>query len=82
MVAQLLIENPKQLEKRISKLGFIFVRSRGSHRQYTCELGCHTTTIAFHPGDMPRSDIQSVIRQTGCTKDQFYSAQKQCIKKK
>lgn len=81
MGERLLLETPAQLRKRVITLGYSFDRQRGSHEQYICEAKCHTVTIANHKGkDMSKSDIRSIIRQTGCTKDDFYTGTKKCIK--
>lgn len=81
MGERLLIESPAQLRKRITKLGFVFDRSKGSHEQYICENRCHTVTLDNHKGkDMSKSDIRSMIRQSGCTKDEFYNGIKVCKK--
>lgn len=76
---RLLIETAIVLRRRVKKLGFRHDRTRGSHEQWICETDCHTATIDIHK--MSRSDIMSLIRQTGCTKDEFYRGVKKCKKK-
>lgn len=81
MGERLLIESAAQIRKRLRKLGFRLGRSSGSHEQYICQKGCHTATLAIHKGrDVSRSDTRSIIRQTGCTKDEFYSGIQKCKK--
>jgi len=81
MGEKLLIESATRIIKRLQELGFKFDRSKGSHKQYICEKKCHTATVATHGGkDISKSDIQSIIRQSGCTKDEFYLGIKKCKK--
>jgi predicted RNA binding protein YcfA (HicA-like mRNA interferase family) len=79
MAPRLLLERASQLRKRVKKLGFTLDRTRGSHEQWMCETKCHTATIDTNP--MSKSDLISLIRQTGCTKEEFYKGIKKCKKK-
>lgn len=72
------IETPAEIIKRLVSMGYRLDRTKGAHKQFVCELGCHTATVSDHPGDMIKSDIRSIIRQTGCTKDEFYAGVKKC----
>ncbi len=76
---RLLIETATKLRRRLKVLGYTLDRTRGSHEQWICETGCHTATIDTHKTS--KSDILSVIRQTGCSKDEFYSGIQKCKKK-
>lgn len=79
MGEQLRIETPAEMIKRlVGRLGYRLARTKGAHKQYVCELGCHTATVSDHPGDLIKSDIRSIIRQTGCTKEEFYAGVKKC----
>lgn len=76
MSPRLLLERTSELRKRVKALGFHLDRTRSSHEQWVCELGCHTATIDTNP--MSKSDIMSLIRQTGCTKEEFYNGIQKC----
>ena len=72
---RIIIESSLKIIKRLQKHGFSFVRSKGSHRQYSCNhtSKCHLVTIAVHGAkDVSDRDTRSIIRQSGLSKEEFY----------
>jgi predicted RNA binding protein YcfA (HicA-like mRNA interferase family) len=61
---------PQAVEKLLSRSGFIFVRSRGSHRFYR-HADRRMVTVAFHPGDIPTGTLRAIIAQVGLTVERF-----------
>jgi len=68
-------EPAKRLIRRLEKNGFIFVHQRGSHRNYfkKTNIGDFLTSIPMHPGDLPIGTIRAIIRQSGLSREEFYS---------
>lgn len=63
--------SPSELERALERLGFQFVRSRGSHRFYHHPATKRTTTIPFHPGDVPRALLRTILKQAGISDAEF-----------
>ncbi len=74
------IESAAQFRRHILALGFTLDRTKGAHEQYICGLGCHMITLDVHPGDLGKPNIRSMIRQSGLSKDDFYSGIVLCRK--
>lgn len=55
----------KDLEKMVLADGWYYVRQVGSHRQYRHPAKPGITTIPWHPGDMPKGTVYSILRQAG-----------------
>ena len=65
---------PREIEKILQKAGFVFIRQRGSHRIYVKEhLG---VTVPFHNKDLRKGTLQSIIKQSGLTADEFLTLKK------
>ena len=60
-----------RIERVLFRAGFRFTHAVGSHRQYANNL--YSTTISFHPGDVPRHILKKVLKQAGLTEEQFTS---------
>lgn len=52
----LFVLKPREVEKRLKKLGFAMVRQKGSHKQYKHPDG-RLTTVPFHKGQ----DISPIL---------------------
>ncbi|HEX9975530.1 MAG TPA: type II toxin-antitoxin system HicA family toxin [bacterium] len=52
---------PKEIIKVLEKLGFVKVRSRGSHLQY--KKGNLLVTVPFHNKDLRQETLKSILRQ-------------------
>lgn len=65
---------PREIERILEKAGFFFIRQKGSHRIYIKEhLG---VTVPFHNKDLRRGTLQSIIKQSGLTADEFLALRK------
>lgn len=60
---------PRDVEKKLLKAGFRFVRQKGSHRIYVKDV--HATTIPWHTHDLRKGTLRAIIRQCGMTPEQF-----------
>ncbi|MFY9463285.1 MAG: type II toxin-antitoxin system HicA family toxin [Candidatus Sungiibacteriota bacterium] len=61
----------KDMIHTLLKAGFRIVRSRGSHFRFEHPLTKRQVTVAFHPGDLSRRMIHSILRQAGLTAEEF-----------
>lgn len=55
----------KDLEKMVLADGWYFVRQVGSHRHYRHPSKPGLVTIPWHSGDLPKSTVNSILRQAG-----------------
>lgn len=63
--------SPKDLEKKIKKLGFEAIRQKGSHKFYLHPDG-RTTTIIFHGNDKIGPVLLSkILREIKVTREEF-----------
>ncbi len=51
------------------KLGFIFLRQRGSHRIYSKYRTL--ITVLMHTGDLRKGTLHQIIKQTGLSVEEF-----------
>jgi predicted RNA binding protein YcfA (HicA-like mRNA interferase family) len=60
---------PKEVIKVLEKLGFVFVRQKGSHRIYVkSNIGI---TIPYHNKDLKKGTLRAIIKQTGLSVEEF-----------
>ena len=56
----------RDMLKKLSDDGWVFVRSKGSHRQYKHPIKKGLVTVAEHPGDDLAPGTQnSILKQSG-----------------
>lgn len=59
----------KDVIRVLEKAGFSFVRQKGSHRIYVRDaVG---VTIPSHSGDLRKATLHKIIKQAGCTVEEF-----------
>lgn len=51
--------------------GFRIIRGRGSHFRFEHTTNKRRVTVSFHPGDVPRKTLLSILHQAGITTDEF-----------
>lgn len=61
---------PKDVVKKLKKLGFEIKRQTGSHARLIHTDG-RATTVAMHSRDLPRSTLQAILRQSEITQEKF-----------
>ena len=62
---------PKQIEQILHRAGFLLDHQKGSHRTYLNPETNKYTTIAFHPGTIPKGTLRAIISQTGLSPEEF-----------
>jgi len=63
--------SPKELEKKIKKLGFEAIRQKGSHKFYMHPDG-RTTTIVFHGNDkIGPVLLGKILKEIKITREEF-----------
>jgi predicted RNA binding protein YcfA (HicA-like mRNA interferase family) len=55
-MAPLYVLKPREVDKKLGKIGFVCIRQKGSHRQYRHDDG-RMTTVPFHRGQ----DISPIL---------------------
>jgi predicted RNA binding protein YcfA (HicA-like mRNA interferase family) len=68
------ILRPREVAATLSKLGFVEVRQRGSHRQFRHKDG-RGTTVPDHPGrDISPILLRQIAKDIGLTVEEFIKA--------
>jgi predicted RNA binding protein YcfA (HicA-like mRNA interferase family) len=65
------LTDAKSLEKLLFKLGFIFIRQKGSHRFYRHEDGRYTTIPHHGSDDLGRSLIREILKQINISGEEY-----------
>lgn len=60
-----------EIIKTLLRAGFRIIRSRGSHYRFEQPASKRRVTVSFHPGDVPRKTLFSILRQAGLTSSEF-----------
>lgn len=61
----------REVERILLGAGFLLDTKRGSHRTYYNPQTDKYTTVAFHPGTIPRGTLRGIINQAGLTREEF-----------
>ena len=59
---------PKQITSALEKIGFIFVKQRGSHMKY--QKGQYTVIIPNHP-EVAKGTLKSILNMANIELDEF-----------
>ena len=62
----------KRLIKILEAKGFVYKRSRGSHRVYYNEAGGKTVVVPMHGNkEMPKGTFHAILKQAGIDKNEL-----------
>jgi len=61
----------KQLREALKKAGFIAYETASSHTTFINPSTGRKTTLAMHPGDIPKPIVHKILKQTGITEEEF-----------
>lgn len=53
----------------LEKKGFIFTRSKGSHRLFYNPITHRRVTVPFHGKDLPMGTLKEILKQAGLTSE-------------
>jgi predicted RNA binding protein YcfA (HicA-like mRNA interferase family) len=56
---------PTEMERKLKKNGFVFVRSNGSHRIYENPTTKKSTVVPFHSKELKKGLEQGILKQAG-----------------
>lgn len=70
-MSKLPVTDAKTLEKMLLKLGFAFMRQKGSHRFYRHEDGRYTTIPHHGNIDLSRPLIREILKQIEISADEY-----------
>jgi predicted RNA binding protein YcfA (HicA-like mRNA interferase family) len=62
---------PKQVIKKLRKLGFVEHRQEGSHAIYRHRISRKRAVIPFHTKDIPKGTLSSLLREAGIGRKEF-----------
>ncbi len=62
---------PKDIVKKLIKLGFNVIRQTGSHVRLIHPDG-RATTVAIHNRDIPKGTLRAILRQSEITIEEFF----------
>ena len=60
-----------EIIRTLERAGFRIIRSRGSHYRFEHVANKRRVTVSFHPGDVPRKTLRSILEQAGLTPESF-----------
>lgn len=60
-----------EIIRALLRAGFRIIRTRGSHYRFEHPVGKRRVTVSFHPGDVPRKTLLSILNQAGLTIGEF-----------
>ena len=64
--------NAKELIRILEHNGFVFKRSKGSHRIYSNTKKNKSVVVPFHGNkDMPKGTFLAILKQAGIDKDSY-----------
>jgi predicted RNA binding protein YcfA (HicA-like mRNA interferase family) len=60
------------VDRVLTRQGFIVTHQRGSHRYYKSPItGKIVTSVPMHPGDLSRSLLKKILKQVGWSEEEF-----------
>lgn len=65
----------KEMERVPLKKGFLVQNAKGSHRTFKHPNG-HRTTLAYHPGNIPKPIVVKILKQTGISLEELKNLRK------
>ena len=65
----------KEMERVLIKKGFTSTTSKGSHRTFK-NPGGQRTTLAYHPGNIPKPIVAKILKQAGISQEEFKKLRK------
>ena len=71
------ILNATQVIQALLKAGFKIMRTRGSHFRLEHLITKRRVTVSFHPGDISRKTLHSIVKQAGLSLEEFL----ECLRK-
>jgi len=68
-MSKLPVIKPKEIIRILKKLGFVEIRSKGSHIQF--KKGNLSVTVPFHSKDLRHETLRSILRQAKLSVDEL-----------
>lgn len=64
----------REISRALEKLGFVFDRQHGSHAYFRHPVTTRIAVVPVHPGDVKRGIVFAIIKQSGCSREEFLAA--------
>jgi predicted RNA binding protein YcfA (HicA-like mRNA interferase family) len=72
MIARLPLCTAHDVDRLLTRQGFIVTHQKGGHRYYKSPItGIIVTSVPVHPGDLKRSLLKKSLKQVGWSEDEF-----------
>ena len=72
MLARLPSCTAHDVDRVLTRQGFIVTHQRGSHRYYKSPTtGKIVTSVPMHPGDLNRGLLKKILKQVGWSEEEF-----------
>lgn len=72
MSRQLPVLQPRAVVRALERAGFVLLRVRGSHHYFKHPLQPELLVcVPYHPGDLKRPVLRSILRQANLTVQEF-----------
>lgn len=65
----------QEMERVLRKAGFVPQVGKGSHKRFKHPNG-RRTTLAYHPGNIPKPIVSKILKQTGISLEEFKNLRK------
>lgn len=65
------VYTPKEVIKKLKKLGFIEDRQSGSHKIFYCAKTKNRAVVPFHLKELPKGTLSAILREANILKDDF-----------
>jgi predicted RNA binding protein YcfA (HicA-like mRNA interferase family) len=66
----------REIIAALFKIGFRIIRSRGSHFRFENPITKRKVSVSFHPGDISKKNLHSILKQASLTVEEFLKALK------
>ncbi|MCL4353727.1 type II toxin-antitoxin system HicA family toxin [Patescibacteria group bacterium] len=66
---------PREIERVLLKSGFLVQSAKGSHKTFKHPNG-RRTTLAYHPGNIPKPIVAKILKQSGIPLEKFKKLQR------
>lgn len=65
----------QEMERVLKKAGFTPQVGKGSHKRFK-HLNGRRTTLAYHPGNIPKPIVAKILKQAGISLEEFKNLRK------
>ena len=64
---------PSDIIRLLTAKGFVFDRSKGSHRIYVNPTNGKKAVVPYHKKDLPKGSMLDILKAAGISKDEIFN---------